>query len=82
MDDLFEGWSGLPRIDAQLGDLLEPLALGRPGSFRRWDWLAGRYAETVVVEPVPLLVLEGVGSGAGGSTSCARCSAGSRRRTT
>jgi uridine kinase len=65
MDDLFEGWSGLPRIDAQLGDLLEPLALGRPGSYRRWDWLAGRYAETVVVEPVPLLVLEGVGSGAG-----------------
>lgn len=65
MDDLFEGWSGLPRIDAQLDELLAPLALGRPGSYRRWDWLAGRYAETVVLDPVPLLVLEGVGSGAG-----------------
>ena len=64
MDDLFEGWSGLPRIDAQLDGLLGPLGEGRAGSYRRYDWLAGEYAETVTVEPVPLLVLEGVGSGA------------------
>lgn len=65
MDDLFEGWSGLADVDAQLSDLLEPLSHGFPGSYRRWDWLAGRYVERVVVEPAPLLVLEGVGSGAG-----------------
>jgi uridine kinase len=64
MDDLFEGWSGLPRIDAQLDGLLGPLSEGRAGSYRRYDWLAGEYAETVAVEPAPLLVLEGVGSGA------------------
>jgi uridine kinase len=64
MDDLFPGWSGLPHVDEQLEGLLTPLAEGRPGSYRRYDWLAGEFAETVPVEPVPLLVLEGVGSGA------------------
>jgi uridine kinase len=63
MDDLFEGWDGLPRVTAQLEGLLRPLAADRPGSYRRWDWPAGRWAETVPVSPAPLLVLEGVGSG-------------------
>jgi uridine kinase len=63
MDDMYPGWSGLPRIDEQLDGLLTPLGEGRAGSDRRYDWLAGEYAETVTVEPVPLLVLEGVGSG-------------------
>ena len=63
MDDLFEGWHGLPTVDAQLGTLLSPLAEGRPGYYRRWDWHASRWAELVEVEPAPLLVLEGVGSG-------------------
>jgi uridine kinase len=65
MDDMYPGWSGLPRIDEQLDDLLTPLGEGRAGSYRRYDWVAHEFAETVTVEPVPLLVLEGVGSGAG-----------------
>jgi uridine kinase len=65
LDDFVEGWDGLVTVDAQLDDLLRPLAEGRPGSMRRYDWVAGAYAETVVVEPAPLLVLEGCGSGAG-----------------
>ncbi|WP_238343060.1 4-amino-4-deoxy-L-arabinose transferase [Nocardioides cynanchi] len=64
MDDLFEGWGGLPRVGDQLGTLLRPLAEGRAGSYRRWDWRGSRWAEAVLVEPAPLLVLEGVGSGA------------------
>ena len=63
MDDLYDGWDGLPRLTAQLTGLLRPLARGTAGSYRRYDWLAGRYAETVTVPPGPLLVLEGVGSG-------------------
>jgi uridine kinase len=63
MDDLYEGWGGLPGIDRQLGTLLRPLAEGRPGSYRRWDWMASAWAESVMVPPTPLLVLEGVGSG-------------------
>lgn len=63
MDNLYEGWAGLPKVGAQLDRLLTPLARNRPGSYRRWDWYADRWAEVVVVPPAPLLVLEGVGSG-------------------
>jgi energy-coupling factor transporter ATP-binding protein EcfA2 len=63
MDDLYDGWDGLPRLTAQLAGLLRPLARGEVGSYRRYDWDAGRYAATVAVPPGPLLVLEGVGSG-------------------
>ena len=63
MDELIEGWSGLRTVDAQLDGLLRPQASGQPGSYRRYDWIAGEYAGTVSVPPVPLLVLEGVGSG-------------------
>jgi cytidylate kinase len=63
MDNLYEGWDGLPRISEQLDRLLRPLARDRPGSYRRWDWYADRWSEVVVVPPAPLLVLEGVGSG-------------------
>ena len=64
MDDLFEGWKGLSRVSDQLRTLLTPLAAGWPGSYRRWDWPGHAWAETVVVPTAPLLVLEGVGSGA------------------
>lgn len=64
MDDLFAGWSGLSEVDSQLDTLLQPLAQGRAGSYRRYDWAAGGFAEQVRVDPVPMLVLEGVGSGA------------------
>jgi uridine kinase len=62
MDELYDGWDGLPQVHQQLATLLTPLAAGRPGTYRRYDWVAGRYAEDVTVDPVPLLVLEGVGS--------------------
>ncbi len=64
MDDLYPGWSGLRAVDAQLADLLVPLARGTAGTYRRYDWVAGRFAEQVTVDPTPLLVVEGVGSGA------------------
>jgi uridine kinase len=63
MDDLYDGWSGLRRVGEQLATLLEPLAQDRPGTYRRYDWLAGRLAETVTVAPSPVVILEGVGSG-------------------
>jgi uridine kinase len=65
MDDLYEGWDGLDTV-AQLvrGSILDPLLVGRSGRYRRWDWLAGARAEEHLVDPVSLLVIEGVGSGA------------------
>lgn len=64
MDDLYEGWSGLGAVERQVATLLRPLAAGRPGRYRRYDWIEDRWAETVEVLPAPLLVLEGVGAGA------------------
>ncbi|KAA1415275.1 4-amino-4-deoxy-L-arabinose transferase [Nocardioides humilatus] len=64
MDELYDGWTGLGSVSRQLSTLVRPLALGRPGFYRRYDWLKGQFTETVDVEPPPLLVLEGVGSGA------------------
>lgn len=63
LDDLYDGWSGLGHVEDQLGTLLQPLAGDRPGRYRRYDWHARAYAETVEVAPTPLLVVEGVGSG-------------------
>jgi uridine kinase len=63
LDELYDGWDGLPRVGDQLATLLRPLADGHPGCYGHYDWHAGRYTRTVTVEPVPLLVLEGVGSG-------------------
>lgn len=63
LDDLYDGWDGLPRLRERLDPLLLPLARGEAGSYRRYDWATGRYAETVAIDPAPVLVLEGVGSG-------------------
>lgn len=63
-DDLYEGWSGLGDLAERLAhDVVGPLAQDRPGRYRRWDWEASRWAEEHAVEPVDLLVLEGVGAG-------------------
>ncbi|MCH1868555.1 AAA family ATPase [Nocardioides sp. CFH 31398] len=61
-DDLYAGWSGLGEVAVQLDSLLPPLAEGRPGAYRRWDWHASAWAGTVTVAPSPLLLVEGVGS--------------------
>jgi hypothetical protein len=62
-DDLLAGWTDIvsfwPRLDECV---LAPLRRGQPGSYRRFDWSIGRFAELVAV-PVPdVLVLEGVTS--------------------
>ena len=63
-DDMYEGWSGLPRLaDVLVDQVLTPLSLGQPGEFRRWDWHAGQRAEPIVVPPDPVLIVEGVGVG-------------------
>ncbi len=64
MDDLYAGWSGIEHaVTEQLDSILLPLAEGRRGAYRRFDWHADAFAETHIVEPGPLIVLEGVGSG-------------------
>ncbi len=65
MDDLYPGWDGLADAPHRLLEwVLEPLANGRPARYRRYDWIAGRYAEWVDIPPAPTLVIEGCASGA------------------
>ena len=68
MDDFYEGWSGAltgdvwRRLDQQV---LRPLAAGGDGSYRRYDWAEGAFAQTPTVVPTAaVVVLEGVGSAA------------------
>ena len=64
-DDFYEGWSG--GFAPELGDRLErqvlaPLRAGLAGRWRRFDWVAGEFAEWREL-PVPdVLVIEGCGS--------------------
>ncbi|MBV9821723.1 MAG: hypothetical protein JO144_05715 [Actinobacteria bacterium] len=60
-DLMLDGWSGQFDFWSRLRTgVLEPLAAGRPGSYRRYDWHAQRFAATVEV-PVPrVLLVEGV----------------------
>lgn len=63
-DELLEGWGGLPGLGATIDAILRPLAAGQPSQWRRWDWHASAWAETHTIAPAPLLVIDGVGSGA------------------
>ncbi|MFC8921615.1 uridine kinase [Cellulosimicrobium sp. NPDC057127] len=63
MDDLYEGWQGLePAWDRLDAWVLRPLAAGRPGRYRRFDWGLDRFAEWHDVPSAPYLVVEGCGS--------------------
>ncbi|MGN6576650.1 MAG: uridine kinase family protein, partial [Nocardioides sp.] len=67
LDDVYPGWNGLAEgIRRAASDLVEPVAAGRPGRYRRYDWVAGAESEWCEVGPVDVLVLEGVGSGPAG----------------
>src|SRR5471032_2043842 len=68
MDDLYPGWDGLRQAAADLyGQVLVPLARGESATYRGWDWKHDRYDGWHVIPPAELLLVEGVGSGAGPS---------------
>jgi hypothetical protein len=62
-DDVLVGWDGLDELGPRIRrDVVDPLAAGWAGGYRRYDWVRKALAEHVPVPPVDLLVLEGVGS--------------------
>ena len=64
LDDVLEGWDGLGSLGARVSDqIVEPLAQGQPGRYRRYDWHAAALAEEVAVPASEVVVLEGVGAG-------------------
>ena len=65
MDDLYPGWTGLAEGAQKLHEwVLEPLAHGVPGRYRRYDWPLGLYAERHTVPLADTLVVEGCNSAA------------------
>jgi uridine kinase len=63
MDDLYAGWTLAGATARLAAGVLGPLADGRPGSYHRYDWLAGRFDDVPTPVPVPeVLVVEGCGS--------------------
>jgi uridine kinase len=63
MDDLYAGWTLTGAAARLAAGVLGPLAAGRPGAYRRYDWAAERFGpEPVVVPPCPVLIVEGCGS--------------------
>jgi len=49
-----------PRL---LEQVIERLVAGEPARFRRYDWEARQLAEWCVVDPVPIVIVEGVSAG-------------------
>jgi uridine kinase len=62
---VYPGWGGLQEgIDLLVRDVLTPLAAGRAAQVPRYDWQLERFGEPWTLEPPPLLIVEGVGTGA------------------
>ena len=63
-DDMYEGWGGLEELDDVLVDqVLAPLAAGRRGTFRMWDWARSERTHPIPVPERDVLIVEGVGVG-------------------
>jgi len=62
-DDLLDGWDDQFTYWKRLMcNVFEPIAVGRPGGYRRYDWVQGKFTEWVPVKPAPILIVEGVGA--------------------
>jgi uridine kinase len=62
-DDLLAGWGDLEGWWQRLQDgVLAPIAAGRPGRYRRYDWVQRRFTEWHDVPVTDALVVEGCGA--------------------
>lgn len=66
MDDLYEGWDNA--LTKQLtktlvSQILTPVSMGKRFSYRKYDWLSGRFGDFDKQDSPKFLILEGVGAG-------------------
>lgn len=65
LDDVYPGWHGLEATPPLIRTgVLDRIAADEIGKVNRWDWEAARPGPVLRVPPAPLLILDGVGSGA------------------
>jgi hypothetical protein len=64
LDFLYPGWDGLAAgVELAAEWVAQPLVEGRPARWRRFDWVADRFAEWRETPFAPVVVLEGCGAG-------------------
>lgn len=63
-DDFRVPWDGDPMAwwPPFTRQVLDRLAMDRPGGYLRFDWRLGEYTDPVMIPVVPVLVVEGVGA--------------------
>lgn len=64
LEDIYPGWHGLEATVPMLREILAALAVDELGRGHRWDWVNDRPGAPITVAPGPLLIVDGVGSGA------------------
>ena len=65
MEGLYPGWNGLVQGAALLAsDVLAPMSRGEIAQVPNYDWERGEFGRPRLLEPPPLLIIEGVGCGA------------------
>ncbi|NRQ51188.1 hypothetical protein [Aeromicrobium stalagmiti] len=64
LDDVYPGWDGLAATPPMIADALSSVAVGDVGRVPRWSWVRDEPVSELRVPPAPLLLLDGVGSGA------------------
>ncbi|HEY9494116.1 MAG TPA: hypothetical protein VIR15_04620 [Intrasporangium sp.] len=66
MDHLYPGWDGLGESSEILATrVLEAISRASSAAYAQWDWEAGGWDGTVVLEPTDFLVIDGSGSSVG-----------------
>jgi len=71
MDHLYPGWDGLGESSEILATrVLEPISRASSAAYAHWDWEAGGWGATVVLEPTDFLVIDGGGSSVGPARPC------------
>ena len=63
VDEIVDGWGGLPSVDELVEPMLRDLAAGRRTEQPRYDFVADTYDAPRLLSPAPWVVLEGCGSG-------------------
>jgi len=63
MDDLYGGWELSEEFTHRLQSLIRDFSAGKAHEIDIYDWHQGRFNRKRTIEPVDILILEGVGSG-------------------
>ncbi|GAA4482948.1 hypothetical protein GCM10023171_13740 [Microbacterium panaciterrae] len=62
LDEIYPGWDGMDDgVERAYDQILRPHGRDLVGTWQRYDWVAGKYAENHAVDPSRGVILEGCG---------------------